>query len=263
MLIWCGLAWIRHKNVVTYRKGALIALLACIVTIPYLVYTANVTGRIFYWGTGQENLYWMTTPYPDEYGDWKGDLTRNPVDLGNYNVADAGDSLIAHHKRDYDSVLQYKGLERDDAFKKIAFHNIKSDPVKYGKNIAYNIGRIFFHYPFSYATQRTKILLVFPLNGIVLTLILACLIPTFKNWRKIAYPVRFALILALLYLGENTLLSSEVRVLTLVMPIILFWGAYILQRSVKINLKFFDKSDGKSFTDTYINTEEKRLKRKV
>jgi len=243
MLIWCGIAWIRNRAAVNYRKGALITLIACIVTIPYLIYTANVTGRIFYWGTGQENLYWMTTPYPDEYGDWKGDLTRNPVDLGNYNVADAGDTLKANHHADYNSFYRYTGLARDDAFKRIAIHNIKTDPLKYGKNIAYNLGRIFFHYPFSYATQRTKILLVFPLNGIVLTLILACLIPTVKNWRKIAYPVRFALIIAFLYLGENMLLSSEVRVLALVMPIILFWSAYILQRSLKISLKFFDNDN--------------------
>ena len=247
MLIWCGLAWIRNRAIINYRKGALITLIACVVTIPYLIYTANLTGRIFYWGTGQENLYWMTTPYSDEYGDWKGDLTKNPVDLGNYNVADAGDSLKAHHQADYDYVYKYKGLERDDAFKKIAIQNIKADPVKYGKNIAYNIGRIFFHYPFSYATQRTKILLVFPLNGIVLTAILACLIPTIRNWRKIAYPIRFGLIIAFLYLGENTLLSSEVRVLTLVMPIILFWSAYVLQRSVKISLNFFGNSNSKNF----------------
>jgi len=240
MLLVCGLLWIMNKTVTNYRKGALIVLIACIVTVPYLLYTYSVTGRIFYWGTGQENLYWMTTPYPDEYGDWKGDLTRNPVDLGNYNVVDAGDSLRAHHQKDYDSVYQLKGLERDDAFKKIAIQNIKTYPVKYGKNIVYNLGRIFFHYPFSYATQRTKILLVFPLNGIILTLILTCLVPTFKNWRRISYPVRFTLIIGLLYLAENTLLSSEVRVLALVVPIILFWGAYILQRSVKINLRFFD-----------------------
>jgi len=232
-----------NRTVTNYRKGALIVLIACIITLPYLVYTYNLTGRVFYWGTGQENLYWMTTPYPDEYGDWKGDLTRNPVDLGNYNVADAGDSLKAHH-RDFDSVYQYKGLQKDDAFKKIAIHNIKTYPLKYAKNIVYNLGRIFFHYPFSYASQRTKILMVFPLNGIILTLILICLVPTVKNWRKIIYPVRFTLIIGFLYLGENMLLSSEVRVLTLVVPIILFWSGYILQRSVKINLQFFN--NGKS-----------------
>jgi hypothetical protein len=218
-------------------------LIACLVTLPYLVYTYHLTGRIFYWGTGQENLYWMTTPYEDEYGDWKGELERNPVALGNYNVPDAGDTLKAHHQKDYDEVYQYKGLERDDAFKRIAINNIKTHPVKFAKNIGYNIGRIFFHYPFSYATQRTKILFVLPINGIILTLILFCLIPTIRNWRKIIYPVRFAFIIGLLYLAESTLLSSEVRVLALVVPIILFWSAYVLQRSLKINLNFFANSN--------------------
>ena len=249
MLLGCGLLWIMNKAVTNYRKGALIMLIACLVTVPYLVYTYHQTGRVFYWGTGQENLYWMTTPYEGEYGDWKGDLTQNPVDLGNYNTVDAGDSLKAHHQRDYDTIYQYKGLERDDAFKKIAINNIKTHPFKYVRNIAYNIGRIFFHYPFSYATQRTKILLVYPLNGIVLTLILVCLVPTVRNWRKIIYPVRFMLIVGILYLAENTLLSSEVRVLALVVPIILWWGGYILERSVKINLKFFDNANkGNSFS---------------
>lgn len=237
MLIAGGLLWLIKRSA-NYKKGVAIVLIACLTTIPYLVYTYHVTGRIFYWGTGEENLYWMSTPYEDEYGDWKGDLDRNPVAFGNYNTLDAGDSLKAHHQKDFQEIANYHGLKRDDAFKKIAINNIKSHPVKYAKNIFYNIGRMIFHYPFSYAVQRTKVMFVLPINGIILTLVLFCLIPTIRNWRKIIYPVRFMLCFIFLYLGASSLISSETRMFALIVPVLLFWVAYIFQKSVKINLKF-------------------------
>ncbi len=235
-----GIMWLLKRTVPNYRKGILIILIACVTTLPYLAYTYHLTGRVFYWGTGQENLYWMTTPYEDEYGDWKGDLTRGTVGMGNYNVVDAGDSLVAHHGKDFEEIGNTRGLERDDVFKKIAERNIKEHPAKYAKNIFYNIGRILFHYPFSYAVQRSKILFVFPLNGILLTMILVCIVPTIRNWRKIIYSIRFLLFFSLLYLGACSLISSETRVFTLIVPVLLFWFAYIIHRSAKINLKFFE-----------------------
>jgi len=215
MLIIAVLLWIMNKAAINNRKGVIILSIACLTTLPWLIYTYNVTGRIFFWGTGQDNLYWMTTPYDDEYGDWKGDLTRNTVDLGNYNVVDAADSLKAHHQKDFEDIYGRTGLARDDEFRRIAINNIKAHPGKYIKNIFCNIGRIFFHYPFSYAVQRIKILFVLPINGIVLALILFCLIPTIKSWRKIIYPLRFLLILGLMYLAASSLLCAETRVLAL------------------------------------------------
>ena len=198
--------------------------------------------RIFYLGTGSDNLYWMTTPYNGELGDWKGPLTRNPVEYGNYNIPGAENILKANHQEEYEKIYKLEGLAQDDEFKKIAINNIKTYPLKYLQNIFFNISRMVFHYPFSYAVQRPKPLFVFPLNGIIVTLTLLCLVPTFINWKKIIFPIKFLLFFALIYLGGSSLISSEVRMFTTIIPILLFWIAFVMNRTVKLNLRNWQQS---------------------
>lgn len=230
--------YIINRKAINYRKGLSILLIAFITFVPYLLYTYHLTGRYFYLGTGSDNFYWMTTPYKGEYGDWKGPLTINPLHNGNYNIPGAGDTLIAHHQKDYDKIYSHKGgLEKDDAFMRIAISNVKSHPLKYAQNIFFNFGRIIFHYPFSYAVQRPKPLYVMPLNGIIFTFIIICMIPTLINWRKIVFPIRFLLFFAFLYLGGSSLVSAETRMLTIIVPILVFWFAFIIQKTVKINMR--------------------------
>jgi len=238
MVAGCMILWLKDRRNVNYRKGLFILLIGFTTVTPYLIYTYHLTGRIMYWSTGSDNLYWMSTPYDDEYGDWKGRLNLGTVSMGNYNIPGADDTLQAHHGNDFKKIYQYKGLERDDAFKRIAINNIKSNPFKYGENIIYNIGRLIFHYPYSYAVQRPKILLVFPINAIVFTLILFCLVPTIMNWRKIIYPLRFMLFFCFIYLGLSSLVSAYVRMFTVIVPILLFWFAFIINKSIKIYIKF-------------------------
>ena len=109
--------------------------------------------------------------------------------------------------------------------------------MKYLQNCVYNVGRLVFHYPFSQAVQRPKVLLVFPANGIILTLMLFCLIPTFINWRKLNYGVRYMLLFTFLYLGASTMVTAYVRMFTVIVPILFFWFAMIFDKTVKINLK--------------------------
>lgn len=241
MLIGTGILWLTNKKNINYRKGVIIAMIGFATILPYLIYAYHLTGRMFYWNTNTGGaLYWASTPFKDEYGDWKQDLTEGTIDLGNYNIPGAQDSLIAHHQKDYDEIISYSGLAQDDAFKKIAINNIKTHPLKYMQNCVYNAGRLIFHYPFSQAVQRPKVLLVFPLNGILLTLILFCLIPTIKNWRKLSFPLKFLLVFTVLYLGLSILVVAYVRMFTIIVPILIFWFASIFQNSVKINLRFRD-----------------------
>ena len=237
MLLGVGLLWIINRTKINYQKAIIVMLIAFATTIPYLIYTYKMTNKMLYWGTGYDNLYWMSTPYKDEYGDWKGELTLNTIEMGNYNIPGADDTLRAHHQTDYDEIYKYTGLERDEMYKKIAVSNIKSHPLKYAQNIFFNIGRIFFHYPFSYANQRPKPLFVMPLNGIILTLMLICLIPTLINWRKLFFPIRFLLFFVLLYLGTSSLVSAETRMFAVIVPVLLFWIAVIIHKSAKNQFK--------------------------
>ena len=74
IIFWAAVfLFFRIKNIAKPKiKSLLIALgIAFAIVTPYLAYTYNLTGRVFYWGnSGGMNLYWMSTPYENEFGDW-------------------------------------------------------------------------------------------------------------------------------------------------------------------------------------------------
>jgi 4-amino-4-deoxy-L-arabinose transferase-like glycosyltransferase len=230
MLVGMALIWITNRKVINYRKGVIIMLIAFTTFGPYLFYTSYLTGRLFYMGTGSDNLYWLTTPHEREYG--------------NYITPAATDSLRFTHRTELIEIKKDSGLKRDDAYKSIAINNIKSHPVKFLKNCLSNIGRILFNYPYSYTFQKPGTLLRLPLNGIIVVCMLFCVAPTLMNWRKIPFSIRFMLFFTFLYLGGSVFGSAETRMFTMVVPVLLFWIAYIIQKSTKIKLKFDENSKG-------------------
>jgi hypothetical protein len=153
-------------------------------------------------------------------------------------VPGAEDSLRLHHQEDFNETYKYEGVELDDAFKKLAYRNIKSHPLKYLQNCVSNVGRMLFGSPNSYMIQKPGDLVRLPLNGIIAVLSLFCLLPTLKNWRKIDYSIRYLLFFAVIYLGGSVLGSAEIRMFSVIAPVILLWIAYIIQKSVHINLDF-------------------------
>jgi hypothetical protein len=215
-----------------------------------------MTGKIFYWSSvGGDNLYWMSSPYSSEYGDWiwfnytdskpdpaqntsaSNDLQTNLSYFEN-KISSISDSLRLHHEKIFREISKYDEIEQDDILKKEAWNNIKSHPAKFLENCISNIGRILFNYPYSYAIQKPSNLLRFPLNGIIVVIALFCCIPTIVNWRKIDYPVRFILVFALFYFGGSILGSAETRMFTVIVPVLLFWIGFIIQKTIKINLRF-------------------------
>jgi hypothetical protein len=247
MLIGSGMLWLIKKGMENYRKGLMVAAIALGTTIPYLVYTYHLTGRVFYWGTlAGNNIYWMSSPSTNEYGNWVPDIAKdtlaqkdNPmIRIKGIFVPGAEDSLRLHHQEDFNETYKYEGVELDDAFKKLAYRNIKSHPLKYLQNCVSNVGRMLFGSPNSYMIQKPGDLVRLPLNGIIAVLSLFCLLPTLKNWRKIDYSIRYMLFFAVIYLGGSVLGSAEIRMFSVIAPVILLWIAYIIQKSVHINLDF-------------------------
>jgi len=233
------LVWVLNRKSINHRRNLAISLIAFATMLPYFIYTYNLTGRIYYVGNpGADALYWLSNPYKLEYGDW---LTY-PRDPGPdiYRVHFSQDSLDAHHRKDFDSIYQFDGAKRDDAFRSIAMKHIKSHPVKFIENCISNIGRMLFSFPNSYTLQNNKTLLRLPLNGLIVVLCIFCLIPTILNWKRISYPLRFLLFFVLIYLGLSTVVSGLTRMFTVVVPIFLIWIAYIIQRTLTVRLKFQD-----------------------
>ncbi len=259
MLIGALFLWFLKRTNHNLKRVITILMIAFLTTTPYLIYTYSLTGRIFYWTTvSGNNLYWMTTPYEGEYGNWSDDLefkndtlvllsTKDEKDRGGiFNVKnrvntfqDIENSIKLNHEKDFRKIYKYRtAIDRDDAFKRIAIENIKAHPKKYVENWFSNIGRILFNYPYSFRIQSPGTLLRLPMSGIIVVLILFSLIPTLMNWRKIDFVVRFFLLFCFIYLGGSSLVNAEARVFTIVVPMLVFWIIYIMNKSIRINFKF-------------------------
>lgn len=241
MLAGAFVLFLTKSSSINYKRSVLILATAFITYLPWLVYTYTLTGKTFYFGNaGGVLLYWMSTPYESESGDWKEPDLTTTYKVGSHVPTNANELLKQHHLANHEVILSYQGVERDEAYKKAALENIKSHPVKYLKNWVANLGRLLFDFPNSYVFQSTSQLFKLPTNTATVLLSLGCLVPTVLNWRRIPFGIRFLLILTLVYLGPTTLLSAYSRFFNIIVPILLFWIAYIIQKSLSIKIRFRD-----------------------
>lgn len=242
MILGLGLLWIFNRKSINHKKGLFILLIAFAINSPYLIYTYHITGKMFYWSAkGGDNLFWMSTPFKKEYGDYEGFLKDPEISDFSANQLIANeDTFKSNYIKKYEEILKFppSGLAQDSAYKKIAINNIKSHPYKFALNGFCNIGRILFDFPYSYTFQKPHYLLRLPFNGIILVFILIILIPTLINWRKIDYSLRFLIFFALFYFCGSILGCAETRMFTIIVPILLFWIAYVIERSMKIRIRF-------------------------
>jgi len=181
------------------------------------------------------SLYWMSTPFENEYGSWYNEsLTTKSI---NTDIKGTTTALLRlNHQKDIDEVLKYKGVQKEDKYKKIAINNIKTHPKKYITNIIANISNMLFGFPNTYTFERPILKIWY--FSILYTLMLFCSIPTIINWRKISYSIRFLLVFAFIYLGGSSLVSVYNRQFVIIVPLLLFWIAYIIHNSITIKINF-------------------------
>ncbi|HWZ02843.1 MAG TPA: glycosyltransferase family 39 protein [Mucilaginibacter sp.] len=227
------------KSRVFYLKPVKILLIAFVVTLPYLVYTYSLTGKAFYWGdSGGMSLYWMSSPYDHEYGDWKvPDLTNNQYPVL-FKSAEAVNLLKKNHSKEIKAILKHNEFEQDVLFKQKAIDNIKKHPFKFLKNYYYNFSRMLFNFPYSYSYQDGAIVENIIIGSLILWASVAGIILTWLNWRRIISPVRFLLLITAVYLALSGALSSYPRQLDVMVPVLLFWFGYLMANIKTISLKF-------------------------
>jgi hypothetical protein len=226
LFLLAGYLIVKKKAFIQVGK---IVLVAFLLNIPYLVYTYQQTGKLLYWAnSGGMSLYWASTPVEGEFGDWNDDHftaycgydTTQPCNAALFDV---------HHQADYDSIYQFQGVARDDAFKKKALQNIRQHPVKYLKNCMANAGRLFFGLPFSYSYPRLANLARIPPGALVFFLFIFSIISSFF-YRGAHRAIFFSLLAFLiLFLGATLVVSAYQRMLTVMVPLILLLSAVQLK----------------------------------
>jgi 4-amino-4-deoxy-L-arabinose transferase-like glycosyltransferase len=206
--------------------------IAFVVTVPYLIYTYWLTDRPFYWAnSGGMSLYWMSTPYENEYGDWQS---------FNFSEGFKGRNTAAirrNHEADYAEILQHRGIQMDSAFKAKAMENIRKNPRKYFVNCIANVNRLFFGFPNSYQYENLKFLKMFP-NIFLVGLIFYSLFVSAFNLRRFPFEILFLAVFAFIYLGLSALVSAYPRMLLVITPVLLFWIAYCVDRTLRFRLTF-------------------------
>jgi hypothetical protein len=86
------------------------------------------------------------------------------------------------------------------------------------------------------------------IGSLILWVSVAGIFITALNWRRIISPVRFLLFITTVYLALSGALSSYPRQLDVMVPVLLFWIAYLAANIKTINFKFpprkrFDEID--------------------
>lgn len=223
-----------------FTKEITILLVAFIPLIPYLLYTYKLTDKVLYFAnSGGMSLYFMSTPYEGEFGEWNTANFRGYCD-GGIQPCNA-DFFLKNHKENFDYIYRAVGVERDRRFKEIAIKNIKKSPIKFLRNCLANQGRMWFRYPFSYRFQNDLYLgIAFP-NAVLFTVFLYVIFFWLINSKKIKRGLNLIFILLMVYLGGSTLLSAYPRQLYVVAPMILILAAFAFHKSIKMTFSL--KSD--------------------
>lgn len=238
-MVACVALLLSKHNRAYHRASVKILAIALLVTTPYLAYTYHMTGKLFYWGnSGGMSLYWMSTPYSNEYGDWKlPELTNNQYPMLIKSPEGAG-LLKKNHLKEMTAILKHDYLQQDVLFKQAAINNIKQHPLKFVQNYYYNCARMLFNFPYTYSYQDAAIVGNIIRGSLLLWVSLACLVITCLNWRVVTYPVKFMLLLTGVYLVLSGALSAYPRQLDVMVPVLLFWAAITASKLKKPDLKF-------------------------
>jgi hypothetical protein len=185
----------------------------------------------------------MSTPYSNEYGDWK------LPDLSNHQYPELFKSpegaafLKKNHQEELAPMLKQFGVQQDEMFKQAAIRNIEEHPFKFATNYYYNCSRMLFNFPYTYSYQDAAIVGNIIRGSIILWLSLICLAVTCINWRVIIYPVKFLLLVTGIYLLLSGALSAYPRQLDVIVPVLLFWVAITMFKMKKPNLRFIENED--------------------
>ena len=215
------------------QSSLLMLLLSFMFSIPYLGYTYSVTGKAFLWGThGGEILYWRTTPFENEFGDWK---SFDVVLSGKENGTNGESELYMNHGDFIESLVPLTYMERDSRFKAKAIENVKTYPVKYLKNTLASISRLCFNYPHTYTPQKmSSYFYIIPNMFLVISLLLA-LVLAWINRKNIPDAVWFIILISFIFIGGLSLLDGKVRHLLPSIPLLVFFIALVFQKFIRIN----------------------------
>lgn len=210
-----------------FRKTLLVYLVALLFCLPYLMYTYSLTGKVFYWGqSGGMSLYWMSSPYEKDLGDWYNlkEVMQNP-------------ELSKNHMDFFNELKGLSFTEQDERFKERALKNIVNNPLKFLKNWIANVGRLLFNYPYSYTTQKLSTYFYMLPNMFLVVFFILSIHPAYKGRILIPHEIYALLFFGIISFLGSSLLSAYNRMFTPLVPLFFLWILYTLVQVQKTEVE--------------------------
>lgn len=155
--------FILNKQKKIYLEFAKLHLVAFFITIPYLIFTYNITQKVFFWSdNGGMLLYWTASPHKTDLGEWHvfnfdylKDHLANRYNqfsgLDSIHLRNVNDLILDKMKSDHtpfiDTLEGLNRLEFDSRLKEMALANIQNHPANFFRNWLLNTGRLMIGYP--------------------------------------------------------------------------------------------------------------------
>jgi len=197
----------------------IICFLANVMTLPYLLYTYNLTGIFpYYSNSGGQCVYWLSTPYENEQGEWvlaSGNSFKNRPQYKNHNAF-------------LSSINELSPVEKDYALKEKAFENIKDNPKKFLKNYISNISRMFVDIPNSYTYQGFSFILIALPNSFVFVFLFISILLTILLKNRMSITILIFACFSVIYLFGSSMLCAYPRMLFPILPFLFLWIFYMV-----------------------------------
>lgn len=222
------------KRSIKTQNSLLVLTGGFIICIPFLIYTYTLTGKMFYWGTqGGEILYWHSSPYTDEYGDWiSSGVTLDGEKQDYFDTS----SIVKNHKSFIESLEPYSNVQRDEIFKKKAIENIERYPLKYIENTGASALRLFFNYPNSYTQQKLSTYFYIIPNMFLVVFLFLSIYLVIRKAAAISFEIRFIAFISLVYMGGIILLNGRVRHLLPIVPLLLLFIIFVFKDFIRFQI---------------------------
>jgi 4-amino-4-deoxy-L-arabinose transferase-like glycosyltransferase len=203
------LAWWAVARTADARRASAIFAAGLALCVPWLAFTYSVTKQPLVWGnSGPLSLWWMSSPEPQDLGDWRG---------GAHEIL-VSDPLLKPHRAYFRRLEALPPEEQNRRLEHAALANIRAHPGKFAKNVAANLSRMWFDFPFSAKPERLGALFYALPNALLLgALALSALL--FAQARRMPVEARLFAGFGVAVLAVHAVVAAYPRMLMPLVPI--------------------------------------------
>ena len=231
MVVVFGVWWLVSRRPAVLRVVGVYAL-ALALCLPWLAFTYSVTDRPLVWGnSGSLSLYWMSSPHSQDLGDWRG---------GAYEVV-VTDPKLAHHREFFLELAPLDPAEQNRRLERQAIENIRGSPVKFGENVAANVSRMIFGFPFSAKPETLNTLLYLIPNSLILWAVVGCAVLVARQPGSLPFEGIAFLVFAALGFALHAVLAAYPRMLMPLIPIALW---FVFHTAGTVVVPYFSRTRG-------------------